>query len=382
MDVTRRTTLLATGSVFGVAGCIDGITGGTSPDEDDDGHGDDPDGVGHDVFQLGASQAQPLWTTVDGATGFITRLDSPNEDVWMVENPEEIEGLQPWLEETDFGHSTIVYVETAGPNTCYNEIGISHLGIDDDEIVGNAEAIGTSAEDEACGHAETHPSAFVRVSSDTLPDTATFTVVDGWGETSEATTDGRYADPENLPGHVRPDGVPGKLAEFSCDEEDFQRLPGPGADEAALGEAYNDEELTFAMRIHATQALAGGEEGSPRVGRGDEVRVTMHNVSTDVQATGTRHQWNLQVLTMDGWQDVRGTTDGDGIGYDDVAIEHRPGDGFEWTLTMTEDGIVAGHVHEDRLTVCPDLQPGRYRFVYRGIVSGEPLAVEFDYAES
>jgi hypothetical protein len=148
---------------------------------------------------------------------------------------------------------------------------------------------------------------------------------------------------------------------------------------AALGEAYNDEELTFAMRVHTTQTVASDEEAPPRVGRGNEVRVTMHNVSTDVQGTGNRHKWNLQVLTMDGWEDVRGTTGDDPIVYTDEAIEHRPGEGFEWSFEMTEEGIVAGHTHEDILEVCPDLQPGRYRFVYRGIISGEPLAVEFHY---
>lgn len=379
MDITRRKTLLTTGGILGLTGCVDDFTGSTNPNENDDGHGDDPDDVGHDVFQLGPSQAQPLWATVEGATGFITRLDFEDEDVWMVENPEEIEGLQSWLDETDFSHSTIIYVETAAPNTCYNELGVSHIGIEDDQIVGRAEAIDTSNENEACGHAETHPSAFVRVSSDDLPDTATFVIVDGRGESSEITTDGRYADPDGLPGHVRPDGDPRKLNEFTCNDENFQRLEGPAADEAALGEAFNDEELTFAMRIHATQALAGGEEGSPQVGHGDEVRITLWNVSTDVQHTGNRHKWNLQVLTMDGWQDVRGTTAGEQLGYTDEAIEHRPGEGFEWTLKMTEEGTLEGHVHQDKLKVCPALQPGRYRFVYNGIVSGEPLAVEFNY---
>ena len=381
MDVTRRRTLLATGVALGLAGCVDDITGGR-PTEDDDGHGDDPEDVGHDVFQLGPSQTDPLWATAEGSTGFVTLLEDEYDDIWMVENLDEIEGLQSWLDETDFEQSNIVYVVTAAPNTCYTEVGVSHVGVENGEIVGRAEAIDASDDTESCGHTESSPSAFVRVSSDDLPDTATFTVVDGWGESSEVTTDGLYIDPAGLPGHVRPGGDPGKLKEFACDDANFQRIEGPSADETALGEAYNDEELTFAMRVHATQALkAGGEDGSPKVGRGHEVRITMHNVSTDVQHTGSRHEWNLQVLTMDGWQDVRGHVGEESLSYDDVALEQRPGEGFEWTLEMTEDGVLDGHVHEDKLEVCPDLQPGRYRFVYNGIVSGEPLAVEFHYSD-
>ena len=386
MDLTRRKTLLATSTALGLAGCIDDLPSSTDDKpnnddkpNDDDGTNDDPDDVGHDVFQLGHSQAQPLWTTDADATGFITRLDAEDDAVWMVENPEEVDGLQSWLAETDFSQSTIVYVETAAPNTCYTELGVSNVGIEDDRVVGRAEAVDTSGENGACGQAETHPSAFVRVSSDDIPGEAAFTVVDGWGDASEVTTDGLYIDPAGLPGHVQPDGDPRKLEAFSCENTDFRRLEGPN-DEVALGEALRDDHLAFAMRVHATgTAKPGGQEAPPQFGRGDEVRVTLWNISTDVQLTGNRHKWNLQILTMDGWQDVRGTTGEESVGYDDVALEHRPGKAFEWTFEMTEAGVLEGHVHEEHLAVCPDLQPGRYRFVYNGIVSGEPLAVEFNY---
>ncbi|MFC4542468.1 hypothetical protein ACFO5R_11095 [Halosolutus amylolyticus] len=361
---------------------MDDATSRTDDNTDNNGGGNEDSGdVEYEVFQLDPSLAQPLWATAEDVTGFITLLEDEYDDIWMVENPDEVDGLLSWLEETEFEKSSIVYAEAAGPNTCYNTLDISDVAVTNGEIVGTAETVDTSDENDGCGSAETYPSAVVRVTADDLPSNATFTVVDGWGESSEVAANGRYADPANLPGYVHPDGDPPKLKELTCDDKSFQRLQGPQDGEAALGEAYNDEELTFAMRVHATQALAGGEQGSPRVGRGDEVRITMWNVSTDVQHTGNRHEWNLQVLTMDGWQDVRGTTDGDRIGYDDVAIEHRPGEGFEWTFEMTEAGIVAGHDHEGKLEVCPDLQSGRYRFVYRGIVSGEPLAVEFDYNE-
>ncbi|MFC7074263.1 hypothetical protein ACFQJ7_06885 [Halovenus rubra] len=227
-----------------------------------------------------------------------------------------------------------------------------------------------------CGSAITYPSAFVRVTGEDLPSYATFSVTDGWGKSDEVSTDGRYLDPSNLAGHVRPDGDPPKLEELRCDSEEFQRLQGPQT--VTLGEAYNDK-LSFAMRVHTTQTLASDEESPPRVGRGDEVRVTMDNVSTDMQQTGNRHKWNLQVRTLDGWKELRGTTSDTPLVYDDLAIEHPPGKGFEWTFEMTEEGIVAGHEHEKKLEVCPDLQSGRYRFVYRGIIRGDPLAVEFHY---
>jgi hypothetical protein len=376
---TRRTTLLATGAAFGLAGCVDEIPAGNEENDTDTRNDSDPgDDVEYDVFQLGPSPSRPWWTTNEDETGFVTLLASQRDRPWMVGNPEEVEGLESWLDETDFDGSAIVYIETGAPDACYTELDVSNVAVKDGTIVGTAEAVDTKGNDEACNQVETYPSAFVRETVDAVPAEATFTVIDGWGESSEVAADGRYIDPEGLPGHVQPSVDPRKLEEFTCDTEGFERHWAP--EEVALGEAHNDDELPFAMGLHGTQALAAGDEGSPTVGRGHEVRITMRNVSTDYQYTGNRHKYNLQVLPMDGWQDVRGTTDGP-LGYTDEAIEHRPGEGFEWTFEMTEVGVVEdGHPHEDTLEVYPELRPGRYRFVYYD-AGGEPLAVEFEYSE-
>lgn len=369
MEFTRRKTLLTTGAALGLAGCVDGIISGNE-------NGNSLEDIGVDVFQLGPSTGQPWWTTNEDETGFVTLLESEHDQPWMVENPEEIDGLEEWLEETDFDHSRIVYVEAAAPNACYTQLDISNVTVKNRAIVGDAAAADTSSDDEACNEVETYPSAFVRVTGDDIPADATFTLTDGWGESSEVSADDQYIDPAGLPGHVRPDGDPRKLEKFTCDKGGFERHWAPSGN-VVLGEAYNDDEPTFAMRFHGSQTLAAGDEGSPRVGRGHEVRITMRNVSTDVQHTGNRHKYNLQVLTMDGWKDVRGTTDGP-LEYTDEAIEHRPGEGFEWTFEITEEGVIEdGHFHEAKLEVCPNLPAGRYRFVYHE--AGEPLAVEFDY---
>lgn len=396
MDFTRRKTLIAAGVTVGLAGCTGGLpgTGTDDPNDSDDGDdggngGDSDDGLEYDVFPLIQSLDRPLWTMDDSATGFVTRIDS-EDDLWMVEDPGEVDGLESWLAETDFGTSRVVYVETAGPNTCYGKVAVDDVTVEDGTLVGSAEAVDISRENEDCGSAETYPSAFVRVTGDDLPADTRFTITDGWGESGDVAADGLLVDPEKLPGHVRPSGDPGKLEEFTCDDPDFERHWAPEGN-VALGEAHNDEDLTFAMRVHDTQTLGAGSEGTdegtgsdggddPRVGRGDEVRVTMWNVSEDVQYTGNRHKYNLQVLTMDGWQDVRGTSGDGSLGYTDEAIEHRPGEGFEWTFEMTEEGVLEGHVHEDKLEVCPDLQSGRYRFLHQE-AGGEPLAVEFDYVD-
>lgn len=381
MNSTRRKTLLATGTAFGLAGCVDGLAG----EGNGDGNGDNDDNnptLEYDVFQLGPSPGRPLWR-YGPDTGFITLFEDENDRPWMVENPEEVDGLEEWWEVTDFEESNVIYVETVGPNTCSSEIVVSDVAIEEGEIVGTAKAVDTSGDDEGCGEAETHPSALIRVTGEDLPATATLTVTDGWGDASDVAANGLLVDPEFLPGTIASPDVPEEVESLECDEEDFERHWGPDG-EVALGETDDDDgELTFAMRVHAGSPAGGydgvADEEPPAFGHGDEVTVTMWNVSDEMHGTGNRHKYSLQVLTEDGWQDVRGAVRERAFEYTDEGVAHRPGEGFDWTFEMTEKGVIEdGHYHEDSMEVCPGLPAGRYRFTYHE-AGYDPLAVEFNY---
>lgn len=379
MEFTRRKTLLTTGGVFSVAGCIDSLGDDTNGTGNGNGTSTD-DSIEYDVFQPATWPGRPLWR-YGPDTGFISLFETEEELPWMPADSEEIDGLESWLKETDFEQSKLIYIESAGPNTCYTEFGISDIGIEDGTIVGTAEAADTSGDNEECGQTETHPSAFVRVTDPDLPSDATFTITDGWGESSEVAANGQLVDPEFLPGGVTPPGETTEPIALTCNDESFERHRGPTT--ASLGEVTDENgNLAFAMRVQTYPATGNydgvADEEPPVFERGDEVRVTMWNVSNRMQYTGNRHKYSLQVLAEDGWQDVRGTMNGETLGYTDEAIAHGPGEGFEWAFEMTEEGVLEGHVHEDRLEVCPDLQAGRYRFVYHE-ANGEPLAVKFDY---
>jgi hypothetical protein len=226
--------------------------------------------------------------------------------------------------------------------------------------------VDTSDEDEGCGDAITYPSALVRVTfeGDTR-DRVRFTVTDGWDQRSEVTGVAVATDPRTLSGHVRPDGDPVVPDVLDCEDPGFTRHGEGFADRPPWG-VSSDSWGAFALRVD--------QRG---VERGDAVTVSTTNVGALEGHTGNRHKYNLQVRTDTGWQDVRGTTDDDPVGYTDEAHVHPPGEGFEWTLTMTPDGLLEGHVHENRLSVCPDLPAGRYRFVF-----WEPtVAVAFDLVD-
>ncbi|WP_136716977.1 hypothetical protein [Halorientalis salina] len=163
--------------------------------------------------------------------------------------------------------------------------------------------------------------------------------------------------PGALSGHVRPDGDPPAVPPaLTCEDEGFERLQQSYFSEQSLSwgdTSTEDETPQFALRVERLE-----------YDYGETATIEFTNVSDEVQTTGNRHKYSIEVKTEAGWQDVRGKTSDRGFEYNDLGIEHQPEEGFEWTLELTEDGVMAGHTHEDRLTVCPDLPAGRYRFVY------------------
>lgn len=353
----------------GLAGCLGDAPGGTVTQPGDTPN-TDPGGIGsYETVQFGADSSQPAW--YDDSPGHAELYGSESVaraaldlDRLPQESREDADQL---LSETDFARARVLFLGSAGPDTCYEEIAVRNLRTTEGLIRGRFAAHDPCG-DCACGDAVTFPSALVRVSFEgDPPDEARLTAVDGWGEeaTVEVIADGGVA-PGDLPGYVRPEEAPDPVAPLSCPDEDFTRHGTGFRDDVEWGEATDEDgNPTMALRVDRTGYA-----------RGDTVTVTMTNVGDGEQMTGNRHKYNLQVYTDEGWQDVRGWM-GDERGYTDEGIIHQPGEGFAWSLELTEDGVVADHTYEGSLTVCPGLPAGRYRFAF-----WEPaVAVAFDLLE-
>lgn len=173
------------------------------------------------------------------------------------------------------------------------------------------------------------------------------------------------------PGHVRPDGDPPAVPEeLRCDDDEFERRSGWVEEELLRWGAVTDGAGTpiFALR---SDGLA--------FERGEEVTVTLTNVSDDEQATGNPYRANFDVLTEAGWQDPRGWLDGTPKPVTDDEWVFQPGERFDWTFELTERGVVEGDYppHHEHLTTCPGLPPGRYRFATAAPDAGD-VAVSFD----
>ena len=178
-------------------------------------------------------------------------------------------------------------------------------------------------------------------------------------------------DPATLPGHVRPEGDPPAVpGELTCENDAFERRSG-WIDEAGLGWGAVPGEngrVLFALRVDGLSFE-----------RGEEVTVTLTNVSGEELTTDNVHKSNFDVLTEAGWQDPRGWPDGQPKPVTDDLWSFGPGESHEWRFELTEEEVIEGGYppHRDELTVCPELPAGRYRFATAAPESGD-VAVAFD----
>ncbi|TYT61547.1 hypothetical protein [Natrialba swarupiae] len=382
---SRRDAILATATVgvgtSAFAGCLGEQIGTGSS-------GDGGGSPAVETFQLGPSLSRPLWAFEEDQNGFVSVIESERDALWPVDDPDEIDGLEEWFADTDFEESRVLVVQTVGPNTCYAEIEVDNVAVSaaenandgDGVITGTARAVDVSEPDEACGESITYPSALVRVTGDDLPTAAAFSIVDGWGEETEVESVDGLVDPDLLPGAVRPTEEPESVPDsLECDDSDFERLwSDRGA--VAWGEV-RDEDGTPLLAMRIDGARVGGESEDLEFEYGDELDIWMRNVSTDYVTTGNASKYALERLTEEGWIEIRGTIGEATFGYTDEGILHPPGEGFEWTLELTESGILADHFRGEDLEICPDLAAGRYRFAYWGAPGDDPLAVAFDLLE-
>lgn len=385
MDITdRRRVLRAVGLGLGgsLAGCLSGDPGGTatgterpsatdsatqSPTETPPSDAD----VTFEVLQLGTGLERPAWRA-DGEGGghaelYASAAAARGRLGLEALAPDRREAAESFVGSTDFGAERLLFVASVGPDTCYSRVEVASLRVVDATLAGGARAVDTSEAGEGCGDAITYPAALVRVRFEGDPrDQARIRITDGWDEQREVVAAAIERDPGALSGHVRPADDPATVpAALDCGESGFRRHDEGFSAEPPWG-LTADGWGAFALRVDALE-----------VARRETVTVSMTNVGAGEGATGNRHKYNLQVRTEAGWEDVRGTTDGDPVAYTDEAIIHEPGEGFEWSLEMTPEGVIDGHPRQDRLSVCPGLPAGRYRFAF-----WEPsVAVAFDLVD-
>lgn len=271
-----------------------------------------------------------------------------------------------FLDGIDYTRDRLLLVESVGPDQCHDRLEITDVAVDDEGIT--AEATVRRSDADACGEALAFPSALLRATfNGEPPDSAAIDVTNGRGGDATVTAtaeDSLSPAPSDLPGNVRPDDDGEPAARLSCDALGVERHEqGFDEDDLQWGDYDRGGTAQFALRVDDLQ-----------YDYDDTLNVSLTNVADQPLETGNSAKYNLQVLTAGGWQDVR--VGSESFAYTDEAISHGPGEGFDWSIELTEEGIIEASVHSDA-EVCPDLQSGRHRLAYFGVGEGA-VAVAFD----
>lgn len=371
----RRTALrlAGLGAVGSLAGCsTDGNPGGN-------GDGDDPEIADTETIQLTTRDGRPRWHRHESdQTGHVVVMHSEARTAGALNQytremaQDRADELDEFMESVDYDTDRLLLVESMGPTGCYDRVEVENAGVEDGVLGADATAADASEDDGECAEEVTYPSSLTRVVFEDRPlDEASIAVTDGWGETAAveaSTSDSLSPDPVDLPGHIHPeDDEPEPVEPLECDDEEFVRHDQRFEEDAIrMGDLEQDGEVVLSIRV-----------GDMEYERGETLDVALTNVSDREIETGNSAKYNLQVYTQDGWQDVRGGDDGE-FSYTDEAVVLYPGDGFEWSLELTESGVVDGGFHD--LRVCPGLERGRYRFAFWGLADADAgaIVVEFD----
>lgn len=104
------------------------------------------------------------------------------------------------------------------------------------------------------------------------------------------------------------------------------------------------------------------------VQQGDEITIDLANRTEAQQTTSVKYHYDIHRRDDNEWQSLFWKDKGVTVGVNDRGVNHGSGEGFGWTLTMTDKGLT--HRKEGtELLVCAPVVAGPYRFVFRGVAT-------------
>lgn len=142
--------------------------------------------------QVNRALTGPSWSDED-RPGYCTLLSTHAD--WDSLNDRADSATQTFVADTDFDRSVLLYVESVGPNSGYDEIVFEDIEVTDGVLSGTATAVEASGEG-FYADVITYPAALLRVTADPLPSAARMTVTDGWDRTTVLDSETHRTDRE------------------------------------------------------------------------------------------------------------------------------------------------------------------------------------------
>lgn len=180
--------------------------------------------------------------------------------------------------------------------------------------------------------------------------------------TNQTPTDGTSDNmPDNFNGNlqgIKPEGQPPAIPNHEfCTTGDRSQHPVF----VDLGKVKTGDYEDWELRVSSTN-----------IDVGKSFAIELKNTSSTAIEFGNKWRFNIQLYTEQGWQEVRWLKKQ--IPYKDISRMVEPGSGVRWEFYSSAAGIIATHPYSNYMVVCPELPPGRYRF----ICGDFPVAVQFN----
>lgn len=167
--------------------------------------------------------------------------------------------------------------------------------------------------------------------------------------------------PENFTGNltgIEPDGTPPDVPNHEyCTSGDRSQHPVF----VDLGKVKYGDVGQWELRISETEIEVG-----------NSFAIELQNVGSESMEYGNKWEYNLQLYTEQGWQEIRWLKKQ--VPYKDISTTIQPTSGLRWEFYASAAGMVATHPYSNYMIVCPELPPGRYRFICGDV----PVAVQFN----
>lgn len=211
MVLDRRDVLNSVGVAAAVtlSGCVIGSIPGSTDDADND----DPDSPisAYDTTPLLVHTNRPSWDE-DGVVGHVIVIGSKDRQRAVLDrydlSAERRVAIHEFISGLDYSRERLLFVESVGPNACYDRLKIGDVVVGDGDVRATASVSDTSEGDVACAEVITYSAALLRVTFEDEPiDTAAVDITNGWGEA--ATVRAEVGDPigprlDSPGGYVRP----------------------------------------------------------------------------------------------------------------------------------------------------------------------------------
>ena len=108
---------------------------------------------------------------------------------------------------------------------------------------------------------------------------------------------------------------------------------------------------------------------------GNPMTFRLENTTEAGRVTGNKRKHDIQRRVDGEWRSIYWVKS---EMYNALGVHQPPGNGFQWTFTVSRDGLEQSRQSNTSYSVCDAIVPGDYRFVYWGVSRHEERESDYE----